>query len=436
MGTVVGRYALLGEIAAGGMASVHLGRFTGPGGFSRQVAIKRLHPTYAKDPEFVTMFLDEARLAARVQHPNVVSVIDVVATDDELFLVMEYVRGISLARVLKKLALEGSSVPPRIAIAIVHGALEGLHAAHEAKSEAGQPLDIVHRDVSPQNIILGTDGISRVLDFGIAKAAGRAQNTTEGQLKGKLAYMSREQLEGNASRQTDVFAAAVVLWETLTCKRLFAADTEAQTVFNLLTADMKPPSAFAPEVSAELDAIVMKGLEREITKRYATAREMATALTKCDRAEPSEVAQWLGNVSRDILDERAKHVASAEHTAATVTFAPTAFSTTAARPKKKRRWLVGLGLVVAGVASAFAIKLTRATNAPAAPIVATVVTSVVVVQPPPAEPSASTVTSAAPPKSAPSVATVKRPVATAPATATARASSAPVHGGLIETAPY
>src|SRR3954468_18707128 len=232
---VVGRYALYAEIAAGGMATVHIGRLLGPVGFARTVAVKRLHPQFAKDPEFVSMFLDEARLAARVQHPNVVATIDVVATDGELFLIMDYVRGESLSKIIRTVRKREGRTPPRIAAAIMCGFLHGLHAAHEAKNERGEPLGLVHRDVSPQNVLVGADGIPRVLDFGIAKAQGRIQVTRDGQIKGKLAYMPPEQLAGKElTRTVDIYASAVVMWEMLTTERLFKGDTEAETLQRIL----------------------------------------------------------------------------------------------------------------------------------------------------------------------------------------------------------
>src|SRR4030088_3091893 len=178
------------------MATVHFGRLQGAAGFARSVAIKSLHPQYAKDPDFVAMFLDEARLAARIAHPNVVPTLDVVSQGDDLLLVMEYVRGSALSRLVRPLTQKGERMPQRIAGSIVSGVLRGLHAAHEAKSEIGEPLDIVHRDVSPQNVLVGTDGIARVLDFGVAKAAGRCYTTRDGNIKGKVPYMAPEQLEG------------------------------------------------------------------------------------------------------------------------------------------------------------------------------------------------------------------------------------------------
>jgi eukaryotic-like serine/threonine-protein kinase len=183
----VGRYALYGKIAAGGMATVHLGRLLGPVGFSRTVAIKRLHPQFTEDPDFVSMFLDEARLAARIRHPSVVPTLDVVTAGGEIFLVMEFVLGETLARILRTLAPKGERIPLPIVASVFSNVLHGLHAAHEAKSERGTPLEMVHRDVSPHNVMIGVDGTARLLDFGIAKAIGRLQTTREDQIKGKLA---------------------------------------------------------------------------------------------------------------------------------------------------------------------------------------------------------------------------------------------------------
>ena len=202
-GRLVGRYEVHDRIAAGGMATVHLGRLLGAAGFSRTVAIKRLHDGYAKDPEFVAMLLDEARLAALIRHPNVVPTLDVVAEDDELLVVMEYVEGDSVAHLTKLAQSAGQRVPVPFAAAILAQALHGLHAAHEARDKKGEPLGIVHRDVSPQNILVGVDGVARVLDFGIAKAASRATSTEDGQVKGKTAYMAPEQLQhGAVDRRT------------------------------------------------------------------------------------------------------------------------------------------------------------------------------------------------------------------------------------------
>ncbi|MEO5730135.1 MAG: serine/threonine-protein kinase, partial [Byssovorax sp.] len=312
--TRIGRYALHREIAAGGMATVHIGRLLGQVGFSRIVAIKRLHPQFAKDPEFVAMFVDEARVAARIQHPNVVSTLDVVAEEDELFLVMEYIQGESLSRVARILAARGKRIPLPIVGAVIVGALNGLHAAHEARDERGAPLDVVHRDVSPQNILIGADGIPRVIDFGVAKAAGRLQETRTGQLKGKLAYMAPEQFrEGAITRSVDVYAASVVLWEALTGKRLNGSDNQAATIERVLYGAFQPPTGVVPELPAALDAILERGLARAPADRFSSAREMAAVVEKClGVASMSEVAAWLGAVAGAELAKRAELVASIE----------------------------------------------------------------------------------------------------------------------------
>jgi serine/threonine-protein kinase len=314
--TVVGRYAIFGEIAAGGMATVHYGRLLGPIGFSRTVAVKRLHAQFAKDPDFVAMFLDEARLAARIQHPNVVPTLDVVATDAELFLVMEYVQGETLARLIRTLRERGQRTPPPIAACIVAQALHGLHAAHEAKDEKGQPLGVVHRDVSPQNVLVGVDGVVRVLDFGVAKAAVRLQTTSQGQLKGKLAYMAPEQIGGHVDRLTDVYAAGVVLWEALTSQRLYEAENEAQLMHKVLRGTPEPPSRFVPDLPPAFDEIVLRALNLDRKKRFPTAREMALALERGPgMAMTSEVGEWVERTARQRLTEHAERIAEIESNA-------------------------------------------------------------------------------------------------------------------------
>ena len=309
----LGRYALHAEIAAGGMATVYLGRLHGAVGFGRTVAIKRLHPHLAKDPEFVSMFLDEAHLAARVQHPNVVPTLDVVTSDRELFLVLEYVRGESFSALVRAARAAGQTLPIPVVVAVVVGLLNGLHAAHEATDEQGKPLGIVHRDVSPQNVLVGADGVARVLDFGVAKAATRLQTTREGQLKGKVSYMAPEQLSGEVTRRTDIYAAGVVLWEALTGKRLMKGDTEAQLLNAVLSMEILPPSTHNREVSPELDAVVMKAVAKKPEERYATASDMAIALEQAVRpASTREVAAWMEEHLGESLNRRRRVVAEIE----------------------------------------------------------------------------------------------------------------------------
>lgn len=314
----LGRYAIYEEIGAGGMATVHIGRLTGPANFARTVAIKRLHAHLARQPEFVTMFLDEARVAARVRHPNVVTTLDVVATSALPYLVMEYVQGESLACLQAAARERRERIPPRIACAIAVGLLHGLQAAHEATGERGELLGIVHRDVSPQNVLIGADGVARVLDFGVAKAAGRLQTTRESRLKGKLAYTAPELVRGTPiSRAADIYSAGVVLWEMLAGQRLFAGDNEANVLERVLFADVAAPSHGARDIPPLLDAIALQALARDPAHRFTTARAMARAIEAAiPLASAAEVGEWVEALARDSLLDRAGKVARVESGAA------------------------------------------------------------------------------------------------------------------------
>ena len=311
---VLGRYAIYDAIASGGMATVHYGRLLGPVGFSRTVAIKRLHPQYAQDPQFVTLFLDEARRAGRIRHPNVVATLDVVATANEIFLVMDYVHGEALSRIIREVSGRGQLIPLPIALRIASDSLQGLHAAHEARDEHGVPLNIVHRDVSPQNILLGIDGISRLVDFGVAKAAGQGATTREGHIKGKLGYMSPEQLRGHKlTRQSDVHGFAIVLWELLTGQRLFLGATEADTIARVVRHEITPASQYVDGLNPEIDAVLRRGLSDSLEDRFATAREMCIALEACgDIASTMQVADWVQAQLHDLLEPRTQVVSAME----------------------------------------------------------------------------------------------------------------------------
>ena len=310
---IVGRYAVFDQIAAGGMATVHLGRLLGPEGFGRTVAVKRLPPDLVSDKEFLAMFTDEAMIVSRIAHPNVVPTIDIVASTRSLILVMEYVHGESLARLAKAELAAHRKVDPSIACAILYGALLGLHAAHEACGPDGKCLDVVHRDVSPQNIIVGADGVPRVLDFGVAKAEGRSQSTREGQLKGKLAYMAPEQIRGKAERRSDVFAASVVLWELLAGRRLHSGLVDVELVKILAQGKFEPPSAHTRNISPELDRVVLRGLAPNPEERFASAREMASALERAIVLAPARrVGEWVESLAHKELAERALQVAQME----------------------------------------------------------------------------------------------------------------------------
>ncbi len=290
----IGRYSIHEPIASGGMASIHLGRLVGEEGFARTVAIKRMHPHYTTDDEFVASFVDEARMCARIRHTNVVPILDVVRDDGELFLVMEYLDGVSLLELLSGVHRESAAsgqkkrMPPGVVAGVLVGALHGLHAAHQACADDGSPLHIVHRDISPANILVGADGVPRLIDFGIAKALGRISSTEDGQLKGKLPYMSPEQVSGGAvDRRADIFSSAIVLWEVLTHRRLFQrgqggqgghGGDSAAVLKRILELPIDPPSHFVPGLPPAVDDVVMRGLERDADRRFQTAAEMADAL--------------------------------------------------------------------------------------------------------------------------------------------------------------
>jgi ABC-type multidrug transport system ATPase subunit len=309
-----GRYAVHDEIASGGMATVHIGRVLGPFGFTSTVAIKRLHPQLAKDPQFVAQFLDEARLASRVRHPNVVPVLDVFAEEGELSLVMEYVDGESLAHLQRAARRSNAPVPVPIAVAIATSVLHGLHAAHEARDEKGESLGLVHRDVSPQNVIVGSDGVVRLIDFGIAKAIGRSNVSREGQLKGKIAYMAPEQIQrGVVNRSTDVYGASVLLWELLAGEQLFDGEGEGMILGRVLDDVVPPPSSLHAGLAEPLDAITLKGLDRRQDRRFESALAMVRELETVLRpAGPREIGEWVEALAKENLAERRARVARIE----------------------------------------------------------------------------------------------------------------------------
>jgi eukaryotic-like serine/threonine-protein kinase len=299
----VDRYELVGELASGGMATVFLARLSGVGGFQRFVAMKRLHPHLAAESEFVEMFLDEARIAARIHHPNVVPILEVGASSVGYYLVMEYIEGDTLARLLARAAQRGKRLPIPIALRIALDTLSGLHAAHELRDDAGDPVHLVHRDVSPQNVLVGVDGIARITDFGVARAASRLTATRAGQLKGKIAYMAPEQAAGEEllDRRADVFAAGIVIWEELAAKRLFKAENEAATLSRVMTEPVPPLSVIVPGLSVQLSNVVMKALERDPNRRFSSCAEFGDALeaaaTGKERiATPRELAAYVNEV--------------------------------------------------------------------------------------------------------------------------------------------
>jgi len=275
----LGRYEVVKHLAQGGMAEVFLARATGIEGFERHVVIKRIREEQAHDKMHVQMFLDEARLAASLHHQNIVQVHDIGEEQGEYFFVMEYVHGEDVRKLLTEASSRAERVPLEHAITIVTAAAAGLHHAHEQCGPNRAPLGIVHRDVSPANILVGYDGGVKVADFGVAKAAHRTFETESGARKGKVAYMSPEQCVGQAvDRRSDVFALGIVLYETLTVRRLFKDDNDFLTMTAIVQGKIPLPSTVWPEIPPDLEAIVMKALASSPDDRYATADHMRLAL--------------------------------------------------------------------------------------------------------------------------------------------------------------
>ena len=309
--TQIGRYHVVGHLASGGMAEILLGKLIGPSGFERPVVIKRILPNLAKEESFRTMFLDEARVVARIQHPNVVHVTELGQEGDELFLVMEYLEGESVLSLLRRAMSRGDGLEPELGAYIVAQACAGLHAAHELTGDDGQPLGLVHRDVSPSNIFVTFRGAVKLLDFGIAKFNERSTDTEAGQLKGKFSYMSPEQcLAGKVDRRSDVFAMGIVLFEVTTGRRLFARDSSLLTMQAITEGTPPSPKDVDPSYPESLARICQKALQRDPALRYESAahmrRDLMAALRELHTDElPEEaLAERMKRYFGDRIDEK------------------------------------------------------------------------------------------------------------------------------------
>ena len=302
----IGRYELRFELASGGMGSVYLARLAGVAGFEKLVALKRIHPHLAKQKDCVEMFLDEAKIASRITHPNVCSVFDFGEADGEYYLAMEYLVGEPLSRLYVRVGKNKDRrrdplLPLKMA-RIIADACEGLHAAHQLKDSSGDLLHVVHRDVNPRNLFVTYDGAVQVVDFGLASARERLHQTETGDVKGTMAYMAPEQLRaGSADRRIDVWGLGVALWEGLAVRRLFRRDTTANTMYALLYEEVDPPSKHRPQVPKELDEIALKALARDPKERWQSAREMGQALRQFLAARdeligPPELSEWMAEL--------------------------------------------------------------------------------------------------------------------------------------------
>lgn len=309
-GQKLGRYTLLTPVAQGGMARVWAARQVGIRGFQKLVAIKTIMPALAADPEFERMFLDEARIAAAVHHPNVAEILDLGEVGSVLFLAMEWVDGVSLLNLLK--ARPRMPIPDPIAVRIIADACAGLHAAHELRGERGEPLGVVHRDVSPHNILVGHDGNVKVADFGVAKAMGLEHApTVAGQLKGKVAYMSPEQALGDVSvdRRSDIFSLGAVLYECLTGQRAWAGANDVARLQNLLSGNIIPPRQVRSDLPPDLENVLAYCLAVDPARRFQNAEQLRVALeqflvSRKLMVSPADVAAYVQGLCGRELEER------------------------------------------------------------------------------------------------------------------------------------
>jgi serine/threonine-protein kinase len=426
---VFGKYTLLDRIGMGGMAEVWTARVTGPAGFQRTVVVKRTLQHLNRDPQFAAMFLAEARLSARLNHPNIVQVYELGEVGGEYFLAMEHVSGRDLATILRQLDRVGRRPPPAFAALVVRDIARALSYAHRLRDDAGQPLRIIHRDVTPSNIMVSFDGGIKLVDFGIAKALASAEERTQtGTLKGKFSYMAPEQIEGEAiDHRADLFALGVVLHEMLTMRRLFKGAHDLETIAKVRRTEVPPPSQANAEVTPELDAICLKALARDRDARYQSGDELAIALDAIVHREgfsPERVRELM----RELFGDEPARAAAAPAS-------PVSASTRLARPATpvvaitrmaaagRARKIVGALALLAAIAAAAAV-LTRQRAQRHSPPRAVATASASATPPPSINPAAT----------APA-----NPGATAPtnpaATAASAAATAPTHAAAPSATP-
>lgn len=400
----VGPYELLIPVASGGMATVYLARRRGVGGFERHVALKLTHPHLRLQDEFVGGVIEEAKLAARIRHPNVAQVLDVGDDPHGVYLVMEYFEGDTVAGLMRAASESGSTIPLAIALRILSDALSGLHAAHELRAEGGSLANLVHRDVSPQNVLVGTDGAARLIDFGIAKTVDRCGLTKSGVIKGKLPYMAPEQIRGAAlDRRADVWAAGVVAWELFAGRRLHSGE-EAEIVLRTLSEEPAPLRSVRPELPEALESAVASALRIDVSERCPTASELRDRIVRAafgfaPVAEPETVARYVATVAGPMLQARREELAASLDRPR-----PRPAEGAQPLPTKRRRVgpFVGVGLGVAAsaaIAIGVSMRAPRSVSSAAPPAAAAPTTSTWSGPPAPAlaaEPAAPQVSKAAP----------------------------------------
>ncbi|MCY1043466.1 protein kinase [Corallococcus sp. bb12-1] len=304
-----GRYELLRKLATGGMGAVYLARQKGPVGFQKLLVVKRLLPHLSEDDEFLQMFLDEARIAALLNHPNIAQIYEMGDVDGQYYIAMEYVHGEPLGSLVPRASAHPGGFPLGLRCRIIAEAAAGLDAAHNARSPSGRKLSLIHRDVSPQNVLVGFNGGVKLIDFGVAKAQGKLSQTVVGTIKGKHAYMSPEQARGEPlDARSDVFGLGTVFYELLTNGRLFKRESEMATLKAVVGFKIVPPSEAVPGIPKSLDAIVFKALARKRDDRFSTAGELQLALEEFLQQEKlhgtsAHLAAFMRDVYADELEE-------------------------------------------------------------------------------------------------------------------------------------
>jgi serine/threonine protein kinase len=305
-----GKYLLLERISVGGMAEVFKAKSFGVEGFEKIIAIKRILPSIAEDGEFIQMFIDEAKIAGQLSHANICQIFELGKIQDSHFIAMEFVWGKDLLQIQNRFRKLRAQMPMPMAAFIAAKVCEGLDYAHRRKDALGRPLNIIHRDVSPQNILVGFNGCVKLIDFGVAKAAGKVSHTITGAIKGKYAYMSPEQARGDElDLRSDIFGLGVILYELLAQARLFKRDSESATLKAVLGAKVAPPSSIVKGIPKALDAVVLKALARDRDDRYQSAGELQMALESfiVDQrlpATPAHLSQFMKELyAQEAADE-------------------------------------------------------------------------------------------------------------------------------------
>jgi serine/threonine protein kinase len=321
--TRLGSYEILRKLTRGGMAEIFLARTSGPSGFEKLVVLKKILAKYAGKPRYVQLFLDEARLAASLDHPNIAQVYDIGMVDGSYFFAMEYLHGQDVRSILHRAWRIGARFPIEHAVQIARNVASALHFAHDKRRGDGTLLGLVHRDVSPSNIIVTYDGATKLLDFGVAKTAASTVKTRTGALKGKIAYMSPEQARGApVDRRSDIFSLGIVLWEMVTTQRLYRAENDLATLQMIINQAPRPPSQVCPDCPPELERIVLRALAPGATQRYATAEQVVNELDEFAREHrlkqsPNALAAGLGELFGTELaawrEAQASGVPLAEH---------------------------------------------------------------------------------------------------------------------------